>query len=79
MLTIKWTQPSGAISIFESKRACVLFPKTKAWDEYMEDDSNLKSENMRAIVMYDGGTVCVFIGDAHLYVVNSEGKTIQTV
>ena len=78
MLTIKWTQPSGAINIFESKNVCVLIPKTKVWDEYMSDDSNLKSDNMRAIVMYDGGTICVFIGDANLYVVNDNGKTVQT-
>ena len=79
MLTIKWTQPSGAISIFESKRTCVLTPKSKAWDAHMSNDSDLKSDNMRAVVMHDGGTICVFIGEPHLYVVNENGKTVQTV
>jgi len=79
MLTIKWTQPSGAINIFESKNACVLIPKTKAWDEYVCDNPDFKADNMRAIVMYDGGTICIFIGEAHLYIVNENGRTVQTV
>ena len=79
MLTIKWTQPNGAINIFESKTVCTLTPRTKAWDEYMSDDSNLKADNMRGIVMYDGGTIHVFSEEPHLYIVNSNGKTVQTV
>jgi len=79
MLTIKWTQPSGAISISESKHVCTLIPKTKAWDEYKKENADLLSDDMRAIVVYDGGTICVFIGDAHLYIVNSNGKTVQTI
>ena len=79
MLTIKWTQQSGAISIFESKMACVLIPKTKAWDEHKNDNPDMVTDNMRAIVMYDGGTICIFVEEAHLYIVNENGKTVQTV
>jgi len=79
MLTIKWTQPNGTISIFESKTACVLIPKTKAWDEFESDNPDLITHNMRGLVMYDNGTIHVFIGDAHLYIVNENGKTISSV
>lgn len=78
MLTIKWTQPAGAISIFETKNTCVLIPKTKAWDEYF-CDADIKDDNARAVVMYDGGTIHLFSGDAKLYIVNENGKTVQTV
>ena len=79
MLTIKWTQPNGTINIFETKNVCTLIPKTKAWDEYKNENPDILSDKMRAIVMYDGGTICIFICEAHLYVVNENGKTVQTV
>lgn len=79
MLTIKWTQPSGAINIFETKNVCTLIPKTKAWNEYKEDNPDLITDKMRAIVMYDGGTIYVFICELYLYIVNSNGKTVQTI
>ena len=79
MLTIKYTQPSGAISIIESKTVCVLIPKTEAWDEFKTENTDIITDNMRGIVMYDGGTICVFTEDTHLYIVNENGKTVQTV
>ena len=79
MLTIKWTHQGGSINIIESKAACVLVPKTKAWDEFKTENTNTITDNMRGIVMYDGGTICVFIEDTHLYIVNENGKTVQTV
>lgn len=79
MLTIKWTQPSGAISIHETKNVYTLIPKTQAWSEYEKANPDFISDDIRALVMYDGGTICVFIGEAHLYIVNENGKTVQTV
>jgi hypothetical protein len=79
MLTIKWTQPSGAISIQETKNACTLIPKTKAWEEYKKENPDIITDKIRALVMHDGGTICVFICEAHLYIVNENGKTVQTV
>lgn len=79
MLTIKWIQPDGATNIFETKNVCTLIPKTKAWEEYKHENPDLISDNLRALVMYDGGTICVFICEPHLYIVNSNAKTVQTV
>lgn len=79
MLTIKWTQPNGTINIFETKNVCVLIPKTEAWTDYKKENPDIIQDNMRALVMYDGGTICVFICESHLHIVNSNGKTIQTV
>lgn len=79
MLTIKWTHPDGAISIHETKKVCTLIPKTEAWSEYEKANPDFISDDIRAIVMYDSGTICVFICEAHLYIVNENGKTVQTI
>ena len=79
MLTIKWIQPSGITNIFETKNVCTLIPKTKAWEEYERENPDMISDNMRALVMHDGGTICIFVCEPHLYIVNSNGKTVQTV
>ena len=79
MLTIKWTQPSGAINIFETKSVCTLIPKTEAWGEYEKENLDLTPGEARALVMYDGGTIYVSNSEPHLYIVNSNGRTVQTV
>jgi hypothetical protein len=79
MLTIKWTQPAGAISIHETKDVCTITPRTAAWSEYEKANPDFISDAIRALVMYDGGTICVFSGEPHLYIVNSNGKTVHTI
>ncbi len=79
MLTIKWTQPSGAINILETKTAIVIQPRTQSWDEYEKANPDAILKNTRGLVMYDGGTIYVESGDKHLYIVNENGKTVQTV
>lgn len=79
MLTIKWTQTAGAISIIETKILTVIFPETDSWVEYKKANPNFTTDEVRGLVMYDDGTIAVMKGDNHLYVVNGNGKTVQTV
>lgn len=79
MLIIKWTQPSGIVNLIETKTAAVMIPKTPAFKEYKKENPDLKTNDVRGMVFYDGGTIILSRGEKHLYVVNENGKTVQTV
>ena len=79
MLTLKWTQTSGVISIIETRTAAVIPPRTPAFDEYKKENPDFLTDNIRGVVLYDGGSIPVFVEDARLYIVNENGKTVQTV
>lgn len=79
MLTIKWTQPSGIISIIETKTAAVILPRTEAWGNVKKDSPDLNIKGVRGMVIYDDATIYVGIDDARLYIVNENGKTVETV
>lgn len=79
MLIIKWTQPNGIISLIETRIAAVTLKHTPAFDEYKEENPDLETENIRGLVFYDKGTIVIHMGEVGLYIVNENGKTVQTV
>jgi hypothetical protein len=79
MLTIKWTQSNGTVNLLEANEVSIIYSKTEAWKE-VEGEFFGSSSNLKAVI-YRDGKYCIplYFGDQNLYIVNSEGKTVQTV